>query len=284
MWVEAGGLLVLILLDLLLVDRLVVRPIGPGSVVLAGLIVLSLPWLLVLYQLLRRDLSLAYLVDGVELRIGWGWGRETIPLGQVQVAVPREETGEEPRLRGRLPLFHGARDGDWPSGGAVREYTTGRAGQVVVLTRDRSYLLNPADRTGFVEHLQQSLAAGPGEGGEAALHRGLWGHPLWRDRWGRFLLLLAVLINLALFGALAWAYAAVSPVVALAFDAAGQVRWVAPRHQLFLLPLAGQAFIAVSLALAWRWLDGLRLPAYLLLAGTVLAHGLLALSILRILG
>lgn len=281
---EGGGLLLLVLFDLLLVDWLVVTPVGRGSVLLGALLVLSQPLLLVLYQLARRDLSLAYQVEGEELRIVWGWGREVLPLSLVHVAVPREETEGRPRFRLPLPLFQGGRDGYWPKGGAVRDYTTRLDGQVVIVARERLYLLSPKDRPGFLEHLNARLGMEALREERPMLHRGLWSHPLWGDSLGRSLLALAVVMNLGLFAALAWAYAGVSPVLALAFDALGQVRWVVPRGQVFLLPLVGSGFILASLALAWRWLDGLRLPAYLLLAGTVLAHGLLALSVLRILG
>lgn len=281
-WVEAGLALILLWLALALLDRLLLLAVGPPSVLLGGLLAAVLAMLGCTLLLVRRDAGLRYRLEPHGLVVTWGWGREWIPWSRLSVAVPREETRGEPKFRWPVPLLSGWRDGHWPRGGPARDYATSRRGQVVLLTSRRIYLLSPRDRDAFLAAVTERLRH-PAETQETAVVSGLWSRPLWGDRPGLTLLALALAANLGILAAVAWQYGRIPPVVALAYDSVGQVRWVAPRSQVFLLPLGGLAFLAANTWLAWRWLDGRRLPAYLLLIGLLLTEGLLALTVLRLL-
>ncbi|MGC8838098.1 MAG: PH domain-containing protein [Anaerolineae bacterium] len=195
--------------------------------------------------------SLRYHLDRNALTICWAGLRETIPLPDL-LAV---EQGGEEVLAPRFPLPLRTA-GYWigpartVQGERLRVFATRPpAEQVVLRTRMGTWAISPRDPEAFLKRLEAERRLGP----TRRLHpgrewQGLWGWPLWRDRWAWVLGGIGVLGAVAFFG----------------MEAAHPATLGRP-------PLAAPAVALGFLAVTWAW-GGLvhgkaRRQAYLLWAG-----------------
>ncbi|MBI3970011.1 MAG: DUF1648 domain-containing protein [Chloroflexi bacterium] len=107
--------------------------------------------------------------------------------------------------------------------------------------------------------------------------------PLWADRWSVGLVLLAAALNAALALALWRRYELLPELVALHFNAYGEVDLIGDKREIFKLPLIGAVIWAANAAVATAAGAGDRVLARTLVSMAVLVQVLLAVAAWRIL-
>lgn len=217
---------------------------------LALLLLLAVAWLV--YRLISVA-RLRYTLDRNALIIYWGGLRQIIPLARIRqaVAVADLAAPERPSRPRGLPwpgLWVGAaRRAD---GLPVLTYATAPpAGQVLLITPTIGYIVSPARPADFLADLERRQALGPTQEPPQGTTATAWAaHPLLQDRVAVGLLLAGLVLNVALFGYLAFMVASLPELFPLHWNTQGEADLIGPADELLRLPL-----IALGLWLA----DGL---------------------------
>lgn len=276
-----------------------------GLLVLAGLLLLQVPgrpvdglsFVLVLIGLVcavligyiglrtARVFRLEYWVDRDAVTLVWGSTRQIVPLAQIERII--ESPSAQPIVPARP--WHWPcptrRRVEYPELGVVNAYATRPLNeQIVLVTTGESYSLSPADRQGFLKALQERFALGANRALQAELRRApFWTWPLWRDRGALFLIGAGLLGVLLMFGVLCFRYPALSSDLPLHFDIYGLPDRIAPKSDLFTLPVIGLLIWLVNTAAGvWLYRHVQRGAAYLLWGGALAIQGIAGLALLNL--
>lgn len=229
-------------------------------------------------------LTLGYELDRNGLYITWLGNRAVVPLEQIQ----RVDVGAQASLpfalfRG-LAYYYG--QGQTTDGRRLHLFATQPLAQcLVVLTPEDAYAISPADHESFVQDLEQRRNLGATKPLASAFDPSrLFLYAFWNDSTVRVMLLVALAVNLLVFGILATRYPALAPMVQMRFDAAGQAADLRPRHQVLFLPLAAFGLSLLNMALGLLVYRRQQLGARLLQGASVvvqLLFGIAAITIIR---
>ncbi len=225
---------------------------------------------------LYSTVRLRYVLDRNALIIHWGGLRQIVPLARIRqaVAVADLAPAERPARRGlRWPgLWVGA--GRAADGVPVLAYATAPPlGQVLLITPSVAYLVSPARPAEFLADLAGRQAQAPSQGPAQGTTAAGWViHPLLQDRLAVGLLLGGLVLNLALFGYLAFMVARLPELFPLHWNTQGEADLIGHADELLRLPL-----IALGLWLADGVLAALvhrreRLAALFLYSGGVVVQ------------
>jgi len=214
--------------------------------------------------------SVSYSLDRNAFVIRWGALREVVPMGEVQRLILGEDIADELRLL-RVPL-----PGWWfgigwhPALGKVRCYATESPDQqIVIVTPECSYVVSPYDDEAFLESFRVRLEMRPTQNvSHARLLPAFANWRIWRDKTALTLLILAIALNLCLFGLSAARFPAMPAQVALHFDASGVADRFGEKSQLFVPSLLGLITLGVSVAFGLvLYVKGETLAAFMLWGG-----------------
>ncbi len=244
-----------------------------------GVLALWLGWQLYGYM------TASYAIDRNAFVIRWGLMREIIPMGNVQRVIAASDLEKGLTLR-RIPLSGWWRGvGSHPALGAVHFYATeALARQIVIVTPDRNFVVSPYDREAFLDAFRARIELKPTQPVlYSRVMPGLLSWEFWEDRVAHFLLFLAFLINLGLFGIGLSRYPSAPVQVPLHFDAVGLPDRFGPRSQLFAPAYVALALMIVCVALgAVLYARKDRYLAYLLWGGSVVIQALFVVSMITI--
>lgn len=229
--------------------------------------------------------KLEYWVDRDAVTLVWGSTRQIVPLAQIERII------EDPVAHPSQP----ARPWHWPCPtrrrlecpelGVVNAYATRPLNeQIVLVTAGESYGLSPADRQGFLRALQERFALGSTRSLQIELRRApVWTWPLWRDRGALFLIGAGLLGVLVMFGALCFRYPALSSDLPLHFDVTGLPDRIAPKSDLFALPMIGLlTWLFNTAAGVWLYRHVQQGAAYLLWGGALVVQGIAGLALFNL--
>jgi len=230
-------------------------------------------------------LSLAYTLDRNGLYILWLGNRAIVPLGQIESI----ESGLSAPVKGASPFASVAYlsgPARLPEGREIHRFSTVPLKRALIIhTPSEAYAVSPRDVDGFVQDLEQRRRLGAVQQLAPGVESGrVFAYSFWRDALVRGSVLGALLLNLALLGALMILYPSLPALIGWRSDATGAIVEMAPRYQIFLLPLAGAAILFLNVGVG-LWLYG-REPvgARMLQVIAALAQvlfGVAALTILR---
>lgn len=284
-WYGVLAILAIAALDAFIVRQLLTHSVNGLSFVLALWVLASLAIAAYVGYRTFGAFTLEYWVDRDAVTLVWGSTRQIVPITRIQRVL---------RASGSQPL-HGARPWHWPCPhrrrmrvadlGIVNGYgTSPLAEQVVLVTDDEAYGLSPADPQGFVDALQQRAALGAARLLEPELLRPpLWTWTLWRDRAALFLVLAGMLGVLVMFGVLCFRFPALSSDLPLHFDATGLPDRIAPKSELFVLPLIGLVAWSINaIAGVWLYRRVQQGTAYLLWGGALVVQGIAGLALFNL--
>ncbi len=228
------------------------------------------------YQLISVA-RLRYTLDRNALVIHWGGLRQIVPLARVRQAVAIADlTSPDRPTRPRRGLWPGLWVGQARLGTdlPVLAYATAPPPrQVLVITPTVAYVVSPARPADFLADLARRQALGPTQDATQQTEVAAWAaHPLLHDRLATGLLLSGLVLNLALFGYLAWMYARLPDLFPLHWNTQGEADLIGHAEELLRLPL-----IALGLWLADGVLAALlhrreRLAALFLYGGGVVVQ------------
>ncbi|MFQ5944996.1 MAG: PH domain-containing protein [Anaerolineae bacterium] len=274
------AILAIVLLDLFLFTYVQAQHFSLGTFVLAVLLGVTAPILAYLAYMLYQLRTLNYLLDRDSITIRCGGIRHVIPIHATQVVSGGED---ETPVPGRRFPWPGYWVGDFPGGTVLYYATEPPSRHILIRSRNRAYAITPENPGGFLRSVESRQTLGPSQRAVESTARAEWmDWPFWRDRSAQGLILAGLLANVALFGALAAAFASVPQLVPIHYDASGMVDRIAPRIELLRVPAIGAITWSVNtfLGLALhRWES---LATYLLAAVAVLVQALLAIALYRI--
>lgn len=213
----------------------------------------------------------SYSLDRNAYVIRWGAVREIVPMGDVQRVIAADAVADELRLL-RLPLpgwWFGV--GSHPALGKVRFYATEPPEQqLIVITPECSYAVSPYDMEAFLEAFRVRLEMRPTQHvAHTRLLPSFAAWRIWRDRAALALLILAIALNLGIFGVSATRFPAAPAQIALHFDARGSVDRLGEKSQLFVPPVIGLLTLSASVALGLAlYRKGETLAAFMLWGGS----------------
>ncbi|MBI1886443.1 MAG: hypothetical protein HYS09_09075 [Chloroflexi bacterium] len=248
-------------------------PLFLGYVAAVGLFVLALVFAFWAYACA----SLHYVLDGNGLAVRWGLIRHRVPLGQISdLTIGRGE--QRPHLRGLSWWGHHVGPGSVEGLGEVLFFSTHRVPEelVYVRTAETTYGLSPQDPGRFAATLKRLRKNAPAEEETQEVERNwLASHPIWSDRIAQSLALVALLMNIGLFGYLFAVYPGLNSQIAIEFPPLGQITTLDSKRELLKLPATALALLAVNLLAAVGLQRRERAGTYLLLTGNIFLQLLL---------
>jgi hypothetical protein len=154
------------------------------------------------------------------------------------------------------------------------------AQSLVIYTTDAAYAISPADPEVFVQELEQRRNLGAAKPLAPTVEPSrMFLYAFWNDPTVRWLMLLALGLNLAALALLAARYPALAPLVEMRFDATGAVAELRPRHQALFLPLAAFGLSLLNTALGLALYRREQLGARLLQGASVIVQMLFVVAL-----
>jgi hypothetical protein len=228
--------------------------------------------------------NLNYHINRNGLMIQWGLSRQLIPIHMIETIIPGNRVATPPKFRG---LNIGGLRFGWANlaeYGSLRFRTTAPLdSSLLVITRERSYVISPRQPDSFIKAWQDRQYLGATQQWPHQIrHRWPFNLPLLLDPWTWSLLGAAALICFALFGYLAVGYAALPQSIPIHFDSLGQADRIADKSQIFIFPIAGALVLLLNALLGSLIYRREKIAAYLLWGTAAVMQLYLWLAVLAI--
>ncbi|MDW8404663.1 PH domain-containing protein [Chloroflexus sp.] len=184
-------------------------------------------------------LTLRYSIDRNGLYIQWLGSRAIIPLTLIdRIEQGALAIGDWRAALASIGYFHGRVQ--TLDGVVIHRFTTRPLAEALVIyAGNEAYAISPTDQTGFVQELEQRRRLGAIQqltpGIEVAR---FFVYDFWADPVIRQLLLVTLVLNLLLFGAIAAIYPTLPLQIEWRGDQIGAAAELAPRIRIFFLPVA----------------------------------------------
>lgn len=281
-----GLMVAIVLVDFGLIWLAAIRPLTIGTFIVGLAVLFSLGLLALIGYWLQGLSSSGYLLDRNALVIHWGPMEQTIPTGQIERVLTGDEVEGRIQFYGGMWPGHCVGYGEVPGAGPALFYATVPPRyQIYIVTPGLTYGISPANAEGFLESLHKRLQMGPTQIVEQYSRRpGILNWAIWQDRVGLALLAVGFLAILALTGLLCFQFPALSRLVPLHFDAAGNADRLGSRGQIFFIPLIGLLALLLNGTLGAIAYRRERVASYLLWGGAVLVQVLVWIAAVGILG
>jgi hypothetical protein len=281
-----GLMVAIILVDVGLIWLATIRPLTVGTFVIGLAVLFSLGLLAVIGYWLHGLARSAYSLDRNALVIRWGLMEQTIPTRQIERVLTGDQVEGQIQFYGGMWPGHCVGYGEVPGAGPALFYATvPPRRQVYVVTPSLTYGISPADDRGFLESFHKRLQMGPTQIVEQSSRRpGILNWAIWRDRLGLALLAAGFLTILALTGFLCFRFPAISRLVPLHFDVAGNPDRLGSRGQIFIIPLIGLLTLVLNGTLGGLAYRRERMASHLLWGGAVLIQVLVWIAAVGVLG
>lgn len=241
LWVGAGIVVVLVLVDIGLVWRVIAGPVNGMTFVCALLSLLSLPAFVVIGYRIYSLTQLRYEFDRNQLVIHTAGTQQIVPTCNIERLIDGRETGFKVRMQSLTwPGFFVGRGHVEGIGLTLFYAVDPPQQQMIVVTPAVAYGFSVPNVDEFVEVLTTCQELGPSRevhqtSKESAHVR--W--RIWSDRWAQGTVLGGIILNLALFGLLLFRYPRLPNLLPLHYDVTGAVDRIAPRSDVFALPVIG---------------------------------------------
>ena len=284
--VGIGLMVTIILVDVGLIWLATIRPLAIGTFIIGLAVLFSLGLLGLISYWLHGLARSAYFLDRNSLAIHWGLTEQVVPAGQIERVLTGDEVEGQIQFYGGMWPGHCVGYGEMPGEGATLFYATVPPHQqIYIVTPGLTYGISPLDRDGFLESLHKRLQMRPTQIVEQSSKRpGFLDWTIWHDWLGLALLAAGFLAVLALTGLVCFQYPAISRLVPLHFDVAGNPDRLGPRIQIFIIPLIGLLALLLNGTLGVLAYRRERVASYLLWGGAVLIQVLVWTAAVGILG
>jgi hypothetical protein len=281
-----GLMVAIVLVDVGLIWLAAIRPLTVGTFIIGLAVLFSLGLLALIGYWLQGLSSSGYFLDRNALVIHWGPMEQTIPTRQIERVLTGDEVEGSIQFYGGMWPGHCVGYGEVPGAGPALFYATVPPRyQIYIVTPGLTYGISPANAEGFLESLHKRLQMGPTQIVEQSSRRpGILNWAIWQDRVGLALLAVGFLAILALTGFLCFQFPALSRLVPLHFDAAGNADRLGSRGQIFFIPLIGLLALLLNGTLGAIAYRRERVASYLLWGGAVLVQVLVWTAAVGILG
>lgn len=218
-------------------------------------------------------LTLTYELDRNGLYITWLGNRAVVPLDQITSV----DVGADIR---RMPLGPLQRVGSyWGRSYTADErlvhlFTTRSPDRALLIhTPEASYAISPIDHESFVQDLEQRRNLGSTKPLISAVEPGrMFLYAFWADSQVRWLLSVAIALNLLALLIIMARYPSLAPMIELRFDATGQAAEIRPRHAILYIPLAALGLMLTNTLLGIALYTRQQLSARLLQGASLIVQ------------
>jgi hypothetical protein len=284
LWVGAGIILAIVLLDVGLVWRAVAGPVSGWTFVC---VLLSLSSVVVIGLLGYRlyDLSqLGYEFGRNQLVIRTAGTRQIIPTDSIERVIDGRKTALRARVRGLTWPGCYVGEGHVEDVGMTLFYAIAPPQkQAIVVTPSLAYGISVDDMESFLEVLASCQEIGPSvEVQQRSSQARYVEWDIWHDRLAQSVLLGGIVVNLALFGLLLFRYPLLPDAIPMHWDAMGLVDRIAMRQEVFALPVFGLITLLANDGLGAVFYRRERIASYMLWSGAVLVQLLFLLALWQI--
>jgi len=277
-------ILLIALLDAALIWRIVRDP-PTGITFLMGFCVLvSLAAIAVIAYRVYDLTRLRYEMDRNRLLIVRAGSQHIIPLKEIERVVDAGQLGLKTRIRGlRWPGYAIGRGSVDEIGLTHWNGVDRPSEQLIVVTPDRAYGISVLDLETFHQVYTACKSLGPmTEVRHESLLAPFLHWPIWGDRVAHVLVLAGVLMAALLFAVLLFRYPGLPDRLPMHYDAAGQVDRIAPRSEVFDLPVIGLIAWATNGMLGTLFYRRQRMLSYLAWSGTLIVQMLFLMALWEI--
>jgi hypothetical protein len=229
-------------------------------------------------------LTLSYQMDRNGLYIVWIGNRAVIPLSQIESLSKGAPGAEVTLLHLRRIGYYWGR-GRTEDGKLLHLFTTSPLrNSLVIHAEHEAYAISPAAQDSFVQELEQRRRLGAVKSLHPTFEPGrVFFYAFWNDRVVRWALICTFGLNLLLVGVLALHYPGLEPMVAMRFDATGQITELRPRHQVLFMPLAAFGLSLLNTGLGISFYRRNKTSARLLQLGSVFVQVMFGVALLAVL-
>jgi hypothetical protein len=277
-----GGLfLAIVLLDAGLLVRVVRGPLNGVTFSFAFLVLLSLPVIVLIAYRLFDLLHLRYEFDRNRLMIVTAATRQIVPMQSIERVIDGQGTDLQARIRGLVwpGCFVGS--GDVGGVGLTLFYGVTRAReQTIIVTPSLAYGISVPDMDLFQDVFLACQGLGPAtEVRQESIQANYVRWPIWTDRVAQVVLAGGILLSALLFAILLFRYPHLPNLLPMHYDAAGRVDRIAPRGEVFDLPIIGLIAWATNSVLGAVFYRRERMVSYLAWSGTLVVQVLFLLAL-----
>ena len=282
--VACGWILLILVANVGLLWRVVAGPLNGLTFVCAFVALLSLPAIVVIAYRLYNVARLSYEFDRNRLVITTAASKQIIPMSNIERVID----GGESRLKAKM------RSITWPGylfgtgrvegiGETLFYAVTPLHQQAIVVTPTVAYGISVPDMDSFVRRFETCQQMGPSLRIQQESQRAAFVHwPIWSDYYTHGVLLGGIALNAALFGILLFRYPSLPHVLPMHYDISGQVDRIAPRNEVFILPMIALVTWATNGIIGALFYRRERVISHLAWSGALVVQGLFLLALWNI--
>lgn len=262
-----------VLIDSGLLWRVVYGPLNGVTFVCAFLTLLSLPVMAVIGHRIYDFMLLRYEFDRNRLMIATAATKQIIPMHSIKQVISGRDVEIE-RMRTLTWPGYFCGQGDVKGIGLTLFYAAASPReQVIIVTPTLAYGISVHDLDEFTEVLAASQQIGPSvEVRQASEQAAYVRWPIWGDRLAQGVLLGGIMLNGALFALLLFRYPHLPSLLPMHYDIGGQVDRIAPRKEVFDLPIIGLITWAVNGIVGAALYRRQRMVSYLAWGGALIVQ------------
>jgi hypothetical protein len=275
------GLLVggAIILAVMLVDAGLLWRVTHGSLngwtfICAAMVFMSLPAIAAAAYQMANLARLRYEFDRNQFVISTAAARQIVPMERIDRVIDGQHSDLELHTRSlRWPgCFLG--QGEIKGLGWTLFYAASSLEQQVILvTPNLVYGITPPDMDTFRQVFQASKQLGPSAEVEHVSMRSPWTRwAIWNDRIAQGILVAGLLLCALLFAVLCFRYPSLPNLLSMHYDASGSIDRIAPRSEVFTLPVISAMIWAVNGLLGVLFYRRQRLLSYLAWSGAAIVQ------------
>jgi hypothetical protein len=279
--VSVGIICAIALADLGLLWRTIHGPLNGLTFVCAFLTLLSLPAMAFIGYRIYDLTQLRYEFDRNRLVINTGATKQIIPMRSVERVIAGLEGERKARIKG--PAWPGCfvGPGDVQGVGLTLFYgVTPPHKQAIVVTPALAYGISPPDAAAFMDVFDTCRQLGPTvEVDQESVESTYVQWPIWRDYVAQGVLLGGVVLILILFAIVCFRYPNLPGLLPLHYDVEGRVDRIAPRSEVFALPIIGTITWALNGLIGAILYRRQRMASYLAWSGALIVQFLFLLAL-----
>lgn len=274
----------ILLVDAALLWRVIHGPLDGVSFVSALLVLASLAALALIGYRIYDLLHLRYEFDRNRLMIVTGATTHVIPMNRVVRVIDRRQGRLRARVGGVTWPGCSMGQGEIEGIGLTLFYAVSPPEeQAIIVTPTLAYGISLPDTESFMDVFEACQELGPiTEVRQESRQSGYVQRAIWSDRVAQGVLLGNLVLCALLFGLLCFRYPGLPALLPLHYDALGQPDRIAPRSEVFSLPIIGLITWAVNGLLGAVFYRHERLISYLAWSGALVVQLFFLLALWRI--
>jgi hypothetical protein len=271
-----GGAIILavMLVDAVLLWRVTHGALNGWTFVSGWMAFMSLPAIAAIVYRMANLARLRYEFDRNQFVISTAATRQIVPMERIDRVIDGQHSDLEVRTRSlRWPGCYLGQGEIKGLGWTLFYAVSPPKRQVILVTPNLVYGITPPDMDAFHQVFQASKQLGPSAEVEHVSVRSPWTcWAIWSDRLAQGILVTGLVLCALLFALLCFRYPSLPNLLSMHYDVSGRVDRIAPRGEVFTLPVISAMIWAVNGVLGGLFYRHQRLLSYLAWSGAAIVQ------------